>query len=421
MVISWLTFAFCSIFFVWSLKRVIEGSFSLLHLASLAFYIMQVVPLLVECLFGFDDSMHFVVNMYYASLDNEVHLFYCGFCCLTMMIFCVAGRFFSPKKTLASIFSVSYFDVNPFVFFLLLLGIFSPLVTVAFAPDPSIYLVFARFYSLAIGSFDVTYLYHLAVVTHANYIAFLCLVLLYFFNDKKIFGYNLIVFLGIVICTWIDGKRTLFTFALLMILAIDIIRNRYVNDRNILTIKSMCFCVISVVFFLIYKEYSGKNADSDFLVQYNQYYSRMASVKTSIYAFLYDKPIVEYKGQTILFDLFFFLPRNIWPDKPVLFVKYFTAFALNRKWLDFSTWNLIVNIWCEFFGNFGALGYLGALGVVGFVAKVVDSAKNALLRLWGTLFIILYFLFGFELMVLIVYVLFVVSLIFHKIKDRVQI
>lgn len=416
--LSWLTVVFCSVFLVKSLQRVISGVFSTLHLAVIVFFAMQVAPLFVENVWGFDSQMYMITNMHFASLDFWTHLIYCLFCCLTISIFYLVGNLQNEKYSAIRLFSNTLFELNAFGIFILLVGLFSPIVAWIFAPNPSIYFVFGRFYRMTINELDASYIYHMVVMSHVNYVSFLSAILLYFFNDKKSRLINVLVVAGVILFSWLEGKRSILTFALMAVIAIDVFRNRYANEKIKLIMKSCLFALISVVFFLVYKQYTGKDADSEFLSQYNQYYSRMGCVKTAIYSVLEDKPIVEFPGQTLLFDILFFVPRNLWPDKPAMFCKYFTAFAVNRNSTDFLSWNLLVNIWSEFIANLGALGYCASVVLVCYIAKVADVAKNVFLRFWGMLFVLLYFMFGFEYLVMIVYLIFLFMLCYQKIKER---
>ncbi len=415
--LSWLVILFCSVFFALSLKRVFSGVFSTLHLGTIVFFVMQVIPLFVECIWGYDDLTFILKNMYYATQDQSVHILYCVFVVVTMVFLWSGGEYFCRKREYI-VEEKKYFQANIYLFVLLLLGILSPAIALIVAPDPSIYLTFARFYKLEFNPFDTSYIYYVTVVRFVLYFSFLSIVLLYFFNDDRNKIYNFFVYLGIALVTWIEGKRSLIVFSFLAIVAIDIIRNRYANKKTFFAIKTICFALISVIFFIVYKEYTGKDVEMDFLSQYNQYYSRMACVKTAIYSVFYDQPILQYPGQSFVYDIFFFVPRGLWPDKPAMFVKYFTAYAVNRKNVDFLSWNLIINMWCEFIANIGIWGYLLGLSLVAIIAKFADFTNNILVRMWGMIFIALYFTFGFEHVVIIVFCIFLVSLISQKIKER---
>lgn len=415
--LSWLVILICSVFFALSLKRVFSGVFSTLHLGAIVFFVMQVVPLLVESIWGYDDLIFLLKNMYYASQDQGVHIIYCMFVVVTMALLWYGGEYFCRARE-DIVEEEKYFQANIYLFVFLLLGILSPAIALIGAPDPSIYLTFARFYKLEFNPFDPSYLYYMAVVRFVLYFGFLSIVLLYFFNDDRNKIYNFFVYFGIALVTWIEGKRSLIVFSFLAIVAIDVLRNRYADKKTFFAIKTIGFALISVIFFIVYKEYTGKDVEMDFLSQYNQYYSRMACVKTSIYSALYNQAILQYPGQSFVYDIFFFVPRGLWPDKPAMFVKYFTAYAVNRKNIDFLSWNLITNMWCEFIANIGIWGYFMGLLLVSIIAKIADFVNNIFVRMWGMIFIALYFTFGFEHVVTIVFCIFLISLISHKIKER---
>lgn len=416
--LSWVTIIFCSAFFLKSVQKVVFGFFSTLHLAVIVFFAMQVVPLFVENIFGYDDAMYMLTNVYDASTNLTVHIVYCFFCCLTVCSLYGLAVVYDRNSSKLFFVDQKVAENNFILEFVLVLGVFSPVFACFFAPDPSIYVVFGRFYKNTYNSMDVSFLYYMLVLRYFNYISFLSVILLYFFNEKRNLMINVVVFFGIFLFSWLDGKRTLLTFALLAILTIDIIRKRYQNKKMLLVVKIFVFMLVAVLFFVLYKNYTGKGADSEFLSHYNQYFSRMGCVKTAIYSILENKPIVEYPGQTLLFNLFFYVPRGFWHDKPAMFCKYFTAYALNHKVTDFFSWNLLVNMWSEFIANLGILGYFLAMSIVGWLAKVTDMTNNGYVRLWGMLLVLLYFMFGFEYLIFVIYILFVISYAIQKIKER---
>ena len=377
---------------------------------------MQVLPLGVEMVFGLHPDMRIYSKMYLAMLDYSVHCIYCLFCILTCLVFyCISTK---NEQCVSFNLLLKERNLNPVIYTIFISGIISPAFTWLFSPDPSIYLEFARFIKMKINIYDPRYLYHTLVVSQATMISFICAIVLYFFNDKKNKLINFIVFLGIGLSSWSSGKRALFMIAICSILFIDVIKHRYKNQSRKLVIKSIILIAISLLFFVIYKYYSGKDASSDFLVQYNQYYSRLGCVKTAIYSILYNDPILEYPGQSLLYNLFFFVPRSYWLDKPAMLCKYFTSYSMNLNITSFLPWNLHVNIWTEFIANLGVAGYILALILINRLVRILDNTKNCIVLILGLSFILFYFMFGFELFITVAFVLFILSLLYTKIREH---
>lgn len=59
-------------------------------------------------------------------------------------------------------------------------------------------------------------------------------------------------------------------------------------------------------------------------------FSRDDRVKMTIYSELYPDrmKILDYRGQSIVFDLTMFIPRSIWEEKPWPYAVYFTSAML---------------------------------------------------------------------------------------------
>jgi hypothetical protein len=416
MLSSWLTIVFCSFIFAFSLYKIVSNQYSVLHLANVPFYLVQVMPLVVESVCNQDDFMSMIGNMYKASTDYDVHLVYCLFCGFTMLFFYLLGNVILNKKRHQLFIQTQSFEPNILFNTLLILGICLPLIVVFFAPDPFVYFTFGNYYTLKLNEVDESYLFHISMMKTSVFISFLSVCVLYFFNKGKSSLCTYVTYFGVVVFTWFDGKRTLLVFALITIIAIDVVQKKFTLNKWALVKKGIMFLGISVVFFIIYKDYTNKDASMEFLSQYNQYYSRMGCVKTAIYSVMMDKPIVEYPGQSLLFNVFFFVPKFLWSGKPALFCKYFTAYAFNREITDFLPWNLLVNIWTEFISNLGIWGYLFALSIVSFLAKIIDFSKDQLVRFSGTVFLVFYFVFGFEFYVMASAMIFVACIIISVLK-----
>lgn len=80
--------------------------------------------------------------------------------------------------------------------------------------------------------------------------------------------------------------------------------------------------------------------------------------------------------------------------------------------------NLQANIWEEYISNFGIMGHLLALIVVFAIIKISTKSKDLFVKLFGLLFVIIYFFSAFESMLYVVSVLWVCSILKSKIKWR---
>ena len=163
----------------------------------------------------------------------------------------------------------------------------------------------------------------------------------------------------------------------------------------------------------MYSNITGKGEDSVFISNYIYYYSRISCVITSIYSRVYNIKMLDYDGQSILYDIGFFVPRSIWGNKPLMFVKYFTSFSCGYGHNTIlNNFNLQVNIWAEWIDNLGIIGIFFACLFIVCVARITEKKNNAYSYMFGLLFSGLYLMFGFEPNVHIVFLIWIFTLIF---------
>lgn len=420
--INWISVIYCMFFAFSSVKKILNNKYSILHIAVVFFFVMQVIPIVFEAFFGIDESMSIYKNMYIAMLDKSTSFAYCFFVMFTIScLYCLGNSLLKKQKHKFSIIdTITSIKINSIISFVVFIGMFvPPILAVAFSPDWTIYTDFSYFYTNDYYKNSDIYLYHTSVVTVANCLAFGFTIVQYLCRDISKKHINFDVFFAIVLFTWIDGKRTLLTFSLIGILAIDVLKRRYRNRAGKLLGKALVFSIIIIGYFIFYSQITGKGIDLAFGVKYELYYSRLSSVKTAIYDLLNGSKMLDYNGQSILYNILFFVPREFWENKPVMFCKYFTAYALGHSTSDFVSWNLLVNIWTEFIANFGFVGNILAIAFCYFVAKITENTNNVLVYLFGTLFILFYFVFGFEVFALIAYILWIALLCVSKFKVKI--
>jgi hypothetical protein len=108
-------------------------------------------------------------------------------------------------------------------------------------------------------------------------------------------------------------------------------------------------------------------------------YGRDHEIKMAIYAELYpnEMQILEYRGESLLFDLGMYVPREMWPEKPFPYAQYVTSAMLRtppRLW----GWGMTTSWLDEAIANFGWLGMLLGPLVLSVICRVGDATRNAL-------------------------------------------
>lgn len=303
---SWLSIFITTFLFVNSVKKIVRGTKSIILITEIAFYIVQIIPFILILIFNFQDDYRGYPNVYRAINDNTVRYIYCIFILAIMLLLHYYEKKYLRKHKVSFPFSNTQ---NIMVDFLIFLGMFLPVLGVLLAPNPLNYFTYSFFQTHNISRSSMEYVYHNTIIRNLNYIAFFCAVYMYFRKSSRR-KYNNLIGCSIIIYSWIDGKRALFCFSLIAILLIDWLKKEQGKNIKLLK-KGFIFLFIIVIYFVFNGNISGKSDINTDLINYELYFSRMSSVMTSIYDVINNWEILDYHGQSLLYNIFFFIPRLI--------------------------------------------------------------------------------------------------------------
>lgn len=389
-------------------KKILKKEGNTLDFCLLAFYALHILPLMYQLNGGIPDTLAHV-NVGYAMEDKLTDIIY-GIICMGVIILLYILSKRIKASNMGTILSKSH--VSSLLRFVMMIFMFAPLIAVFFAPNPSIYGSFSYFYTHNFNDADSTYIYHGAIIGHCMYLSLLGLCYNYYTRTSN--KLNILFYLLIIMDTWIDGKRTLLLFMLVGILAVDLIKGNYSNPKlqKHQIVKTIAFVIVIFTYFLFYSEKTGKGTSVEFYYLYSFYFSRMSILKTAIYDQLYTHSILDYPLQTILFNIFIWIPRAIWSGKPVMYCIYFTMYADGAS--SQLPYNLQVNMWSEFVSNMWFLGPLVGVLFIYWMTKVSIKTKSSFVYLCGTAFCVLYCMYGFEHMISAMFYLWLVLVIYYK-------
>lgn len=410
---------FSTFFLSKSVRQIFKGSVNIIYYCIIVFYFVQVIPLILKVLLGMPDDIAMHSNLYKAVNDELTCIIYSIFVVISLLLLSNIAKKIDKiggKKTFQYCAIKLPGSIHVMADFLLSVVIGIPLIVVLAAPKPEIYTHFSYFYTHAYINTSEEFIFHQNVLKNILMISTIAIWLKYLIrrNEKQ----NIYIYIMIFVNTWLDGKRTLFTFALLGILAIDVIRGEFNKKKMRQFMKACLFLVMVVGYFLLYKQITGKSSTMSLYYQYSVYISRMTIVELAIYDKIYEHRMLDYPLQTIIFALFVWIPRRYWPNKPVMYTKYFTRFANNS--LEFVPSNLMVNIWAEMISNVWILGPIITCLILFYIARICVKSKSGLLRLLGTVFCVLYSMYGFEHIVIILFYLWVGTALIEKIKTHIK-
>lgn len=392
--IDLITFLLSTIFLVSSIKKLINGKFSLFYVCLIVYYFMNCFPIGLQFYYELDFAKDISSIFYKALTDEYVSLCYDILTLLTCCIFYLWGNKYS-KTNGNGILVFSSFKMCSVIDILITLMMFFPIVlAVSLAPQPNIYWEYAYFYTVDDDMLSIEGLYHNYIINPVLYVSFLFTLLKYFNKRHSSIFYSIDIYFCIFLITWISQKRTIMVFLLLGILMIDFFKR---NDYKKLIKKSALFITVIVVYFIYYSK-NVKDTGSDLFQTFTMYFSRLNVEKVAIYDLFNDDKMLDYRGQSVLYDFVFFVPRVIWPSKPAMYTKYFTAYVdsgcgSESYWLPF---NYQVNIWGDWVSSFGIIGHFFALCFIYFVIRKSEQSTSKTMYISGAVFIILYLMYGFE-------------------------
>lgn len=410
-----ITFILTTYFAILTFVRLVRKDCNAIHICLIVYYIMNCLPICVDL---FADKENLMMNstsiVYKAMTDYNVAIIYDVFCISTCYIL---YKFANKRKEIAfqNIYVPRALDSTTMRILLTLLMFVPLLSTVALAPNPNIYLTYCYFYTSAYNEIGVEYLYHNEVMHKVLMVTFF-VGLLKYYAKKKTTPLNCIdTYLCIFVIAWINQKRTTLLFFIIGILVIDFIKQNHSSVKAFMR-KTIIYLSLYFAYFVYYAIWVKPTGDDDYGT-YRGYFSRLFNEKVAIYDILYDNKMLEYIGQSVLFDLLWFVPRSFWPDKPAAYCKYFTAYAVTGNgskdyWVPF---NYQVNIWADWVSSFGLIGhYLALIFLVWFVC-ITQKSKRFYVKLCGLLFAILYLSFGFEGFICVMFLF----LVFVLLKDKI--
>lgn len=328
------------------------------------FQAVYVIPIINNWIFSYP-NFRYKYPIYQAAIEDPLtDNIYNAFVIIVPMImsFSIKNYNNKNKSRLDLRETVSKMKIPRKVFVFSVFLMFLPLILVLFSPAPEKYMLnyayFQRFRSLATES---ELWYHVNVMRAAQIVSLVSILIVRSFGKKDITN-SILIYLAAISAGILNGKRTLFAMILLGILSVDILKSpkgKFPYKKAIITFVFLLF------FFVGYANLIDKHTKNfTQLDDLRLYFFRDFDVKMSIYAFLYpDKQtILDYKGQSYLYNLTFLIPRTLWPDKPYPYAYYATSASLGYANPVLLTWTVQTSYFGELIANFGLKGII--IGIV---------------------------------------------------------
>ncbi len=261
--------------------------------------------------------------------------------------------------------------------FLLWIVIVLPVAVTAMAPNPSEFLTYAASARGLITGQNVSYEHVLTFVTIGSVVASALFVL----TNPALFASILSVSPFLVVDAWVQGKRSIVLIILVLFGFVFLRRGRLTGIR--LPLAFFAGLSFVAVFSSTYQHSLRGNP-----YQYNPHtyddirtdFGRDGVTKQTLYALVHPKSrqILEHRGESVIYDVTFFVPRSEWPNKPYPYSVYATSAMLDIP-VQSLGWGVTTSLIEEMIANFGWWGILVGPLLLILMCRAGDSFESEML------------------------------------------
>ncbi|USG08431.1 hypothetical protein A4W83_07705 [Latilactobacillus sakei] len=406
---------FCALLSIYIAKTTFSRRSSALYICLVVFDLLYVVPLIVELILGNARTPYpGIIN---AQNDIATSFLYAGFIICVQIVF-----FIFLKKRSGHKYSFSFkenfentrltISKNGIIAIISAIACIVPIFAIIFAPQPADYLTHIGAFAMNTVMVTAEELnYHKNIAQICKYIGFIGVIFLKLYDRQNQIFWKILRSLSIISITLIDGKRTFITFLILMLLFVD-----FMSDTKKIRIIRRVVNALAIVaiYFVLYSYLTGKyEYNTNWYSVISEYFFRSNSVRVTLYAQLHpDKlKILDYPFQSFIYDLLYFIPKNIWTFKPAAFPQYYSTAVLGIVNTTEIDWFFQTNWYTECIANIGFLGILvGPLFIV-YLSKIVDRSKNIVTHMIGLFFTVMITVFEYSDMFKIVFLVWILMII----------
>lgn len=375
LVFVWLAF--------WALragKLIASGVQNSILIIMLVHFAFSGVPLLLDILFG-PPSYLVYPGFYLSASDPTTRLIYLGYVSLVPLIWWWVGRRGPSVRLPLARFELANESwaflrrFRPILGFMLI----SPLLALVAAPTPESYLNYGAIIQdkLALAESN-----SYAIIQLATFFSVIGAAGLLAAQPRIRLPFCLFIAPWMFLDVWLNGKRTIVPLILLLFLYV-FWQKGYLRGKRLL-LASLAGLTLLGVFSLVYQatfrnEGPIAGSNNEFYENIRIDYGRDHEIQMAIYAELHPDEIhiLDYRGESVLFDLSIYVPRDLWPDKPLPYAQYVTSamfLAPPRLW----GWGMTTSWLDEAIANFGWLGLLLGPLVLAVICRLGDATQNAL-------------------------------------------
>ncbi|EEV38225.1 hypothetical protein ECBG_00494 [Enterococcus casseliflavus EC20] len=388
-----------------------------LNIASIILLFFQAVftfPIILEWIYGIQDFRGKFPGYQVALEDTTTSILYSIFILFTSTyIYLLSMKIKRKNKFIRSDIKdlVHSLKINRKLFILFYLLMFLPVFAILLSPSPDKYLFnYAYFQRFSEFASQNELWFHNSIMRNLGIVSLISIAIVSLFG-KKDFLNTFFVYLAAISTGVLNGKRTLFVLILLVVLLIDILKS---PKGKFPIVKSIGTFVFAVVIFIVYGYIIDKNTESlNSVDNLRLYFFRDFDVKVAIYSLIHSDnlSILNYYGQSYLYNLLFFIPRFLWVNKPYPYDVYVTSFAVGFNNFTLLPWTVQTSLFGEAISNLGWFGIPLILLCIKKFIRISENSNSLFIILLGTFVIMISFMnhFGSYMYYLILWAILVIA------------
>jgi hypothetical protein len=370
---------FCAAWLLWwlcrAIKAIVKGNRHAVNFLILTHYLFCGLPAVLNLILGSPLYTHFT-SFTLLQYDPVVDYIYTFYVCACPWIWWRFGRpslatpalAGSPKKLemgRARRYRVVLYAIAT-----------APLWILPGAPDISFYSSYAAVIVSSMTPEMTAFQGYMSAATMFSVLAIAGLWLL----SKRLGPTILLTSPLLVAAIWLNGKRYIVLMAM-VILFLALFEKRVLTGGKLFCTALLCLTGFGA---FSYSYQSGVRS-KDIVAAAAQYedfridYGRDHGIKYAIYCELHpqENAILEYRGQSLLFDLTAPVPRDLWPDKPWPYAVYATSAGLGISPQNLN-WGITTSWLDETIANFSWLGLIVGPFTLAALCRIGSSSSSKL-------------------------------------------
>jgi len=341
-------------------------------------------PLFLDTVFG-KPLYIYHEGFQFATRDDMTCWIYCFYVAFCPVLWWWTGRSRRLKKSGAenSDSPVDHPNFPQRLRPLFYLFLFSPLLALAFAPQPAVYLKYAagtrRLLSVEARQYHIFILF-------ACKVSLLGAAGLLIASRRRLYFWPILLLLPWMFLTaWLEGKRVIVVILLGLVLFV-LWQKGFLKRKHFLPVTLLVLLAVGLYSFsyqAAIRPLSLGAGDRDvFYRNIRKDFGRDDVIKTAIYSELYPRRlnILEYRGQSLLFYATMYIPRKLWPNKPWPYAVYHTSAVLGIP-VKYVGWGVATSWLDEAIANFGWAGLLIGPLLISIVCRLGDSCNKKYIHL----------------------------------------